>query len=421
MSKKKKGDFSYWDIDDQDQESMADAFFEFEQGSNNEIPQPPSEKDGFSELESLIQEDLLGSSNDTDQEDDPEILVNYNWEDDLDDDEDDDEISPEYVIPISFMTFPDLKRVTIEDSFAPTAFCYDSKFIMDTIINYDGYNDMNTTLDLIGKLTEYILVLKHPTAVYTHEEFYEKFKNVKSFSDVDFCFFKNDKYVFAYYVDPEDIGVMNEKVAELCDSYSDLLAFYISLAYACGRQDQVFYGDDDSYVLKYKTHIADNNEEFTKLFLMQEQTVITRDPEGFDYLCGIMNICDVKDVLQTGHGIIMKIADLNYDDPDEVDDDIEEDLDEDDSVEVKKEPSVTTESKPEEVQPKTIKPEEPSEALVADLDDDMEIDVDDEPEEDETVEKEPPKKVEEKVIRPVNPTSINEEDPMILPVLRKKG
>ena len=453
MGKKNKD--SYWGIDDA--QTAADAFFAFEKGEGDLLPgmekAPKKKKNKMKELDQVIADDLFGDqsegdnywdTDDTDQSFDTSDYVDYdsvitNDTDDynIDDDvhltidkfksTDEDELDASSLSLIGVDVFPSVKRVVVDDLYAPTAFCYSDEFILDTYINYDGYNDPTETAAMTSKIIERIIALKHPSAIFTHEQFAKEFGGVTSYSSVIFNFYKTDKYVFAYIVDAESFNDLNLAIEKECEQISDILDFYVSLAYAAGRSDQVFFYDNEEYVRKLFDHMTarDVQDMFVQLFKCDSQTVIGTDIGDFDYTCGVMKIEDHQSILDESAAIMLKVID-----EDEMKEEDDEDDNEGDEVILSDSESDITDKKPDEKvdnspslklesdSSEPVKPADEVENNTSD-DEDLELSIED-AEEVELPKKPEVKPIEQRTIKPVTPSD-NSDESMVIPVIRKGG
>ena len=453
MGKKNKD--SYWGIDDA--QSAADAFFAFEKGEGDLLPgmekAPKKKKNKMKELDQVIADDLFGDQTeadnywDTDQTFETSDYVDYDSLVNGSDEDDgtyedtllvterfpiskkDDEIDASSLSIIGIDVFSSVKRVVVDDLYAPTAFCYADEFILDTYIGYDGYNDPTATANMTSKIIERIIALKHPSAIFTHDEFTKAFAGVTSYSTVVFNFYKTDKYVFAYLVDAESFNDLNLAIEKECEQISDILDFYVSLAYAAGRSDQVFFYDNEEYIQKLYQHMTANEVQrlFVQIFKADSQTTIGNDGGDFDYTCGIMKIEDHQAILDDSATIMTKVIDEDElkedDDEDEGDEAILSDS-ESDITDKKSDENIDEISnwKFESDSPEPVKPVdevETDESDDEDIDEDIELSIDD-AEEVGLPKKPEVKPVEQRTIKPVTPSD-NSDESMVIPVIRKGG
>lgn len=224
---------------------------------------------------------------------------------------------------VSAIVLPELERVIIDDGIAPNSFqldtesCEELKFI-------DGTDDADCK-DLIELMLTYLITLKHPSAIYTQDEFLELFKNVKSYSDVAYNFFTCEDFVFCYRVNFESMGRMIEFIDGLKPSLNEKMMAYLSLAYTAGNHETVFLTGDDDYVVMMYESLYNAKETFAKGFLNDSSTVIVdEDAESFDALSKRLGCLDPVYFIQDRARDCLEVF-LNDNDPDDDDDDDDED------------------------------------------------------------------------------------------------
>lgn len=441
MSKKNRAD--YWG--NVDSEKAADDFFKFEK-DGTPIPVDYKKKNGIDELHELIGRDLDGRK-DRDEENTSEDYSYDGYTNYIPVDIDETKIRSisGSLAPIRVSICHGLRRILIDDRIAPVCFSYDEDCILDTFVDYPGYNDPDETATMVSRMIERIIATRYPSAIFTHEEFESAFKNVKGYSFVHFAFYKTDKYVFAYIVDEESFSDLNKLVEENCEEVSDMLDFFVSVVHFASSKHNSFPYYDKKHVEMYRKYIEDHtayNELFIQEFITDSQTYTNEDdPSDFDYLIGFLEIEDLNDLIEDTDKIIEMLVD-DEDDDDEADESniaaMEEIIQAAKDV-LKDAPAYDFEKSPiskpigiaepkERIQidipidpveakeenkevTEAVKSDDKKDELVADLDENMEIEVGDDPEPEK--EKEP----ETKTIKPVDINKVDES--MVIPVVRK--
>ena len=350
MGKKKKERESYWDIDDQ--QAAADAFFAFETGNGELfIKEDEIDANGIAgPLANLIGNDLANGRKAKDEEDSYVTPVTYVDTDSVYRDCDSEIDIPSYeeentISPIAdgssnvLVSSPELRmitasvfepvwRVLINDFIAPTAFAYGYEMECENLEKYAS--DPQEASNIISKIWEYIISLKHPTAIFTFDEFIKYFGKTNSYSTVDFVFFvdHNNERIYAYSVNAESISNVNRYANEfLSSSVLELIQFFVSLAYAAGRTDQVFFAENEGYVNNFENSEYNQKSLFTKVFLNHDNTVFFDDQEGdIDYICGHMAIKDIVELQGEVRELLTDIIDGEDDDDDDEPEEIKEEV-----------------------------------------------------------------------------------------------
>ena len=429
MGKKKKERESYWDIDDQ--QAAADAFFAFETGNGELfIKEDEIDANGIAgPLANLIGNDLANGRKVKGEEDSFVTQVTYVDTDSVYRDCDSEIDIPSYeeentISPIAdgssnvLVSSPELRmitasvfepvwRVLINDFIAPTAFAYGYEMECENLEKYAS--DPQEASNIISKIWEYIISLKHPTAIFTFDEFIKYFGKTNSYSTVDFVFFvdHNNERIYAYSVNAESISNVNRYANEfLSGSILELIQFFVSLAYAAGRTDQVFFAENEGYVNNFENSEYNQKSLFTKVFLNHDNTVFFDDQEGdIDYICGHMAIKDIVELQGEVRELLTDIIDGEDDDDDDEPEEIKEEV-----TEPVKEVTPVEENKDTtKEQEKVVEDEEePEEDITLTIEDSEEIEIP----------KEEPK-VEESKKSPETVTQVSESRTNTIKVVRK--
>lgn len=331
MAKKKKNRDSYWG-DLSDQQKAADEFYDYEK-TGKPIPEEEKVNDNIFEdgLENLIQSDLLRN---VQVEDDREYVDDdgnkqidvSDYLEQIENGELDDEITtavtvnetpnefthrvardtnaPDSVLPlinhrdVTFRVMPDIDRFIIDDGIAPTSFVRNELTEANFEYEFDNEStdDAEEAIDYVSDVMEYITTLKHPTAIYSHSEFLEKFADVKSYSEVQYMLLSDNDYVYAYIVDAESVSKLHAYIESETDGLNEEVEFYTALALAAGRNDQVFLLEDRNYVLKFKASSYNQSVSFEKMLKNDPQTALETDDAPITDVGVLFGILSVKDI-----------------------------------------------------------------------------------------------------------------------------
>lgn len=307
MSKKKSKKLSgnIWDLTPEEQQAQLAEFEEMEKGEVNVLSLIGDKHQGLDEnglsagLEALIVKDQrskdevrVGFDDEMDDEVNPEdFAFNKMKRDDnkdfemrcpLDDDVDDDdfwappiavrsssslkiESRPLYDMDLRLLLFApihELNRLIIDDGIAPTSISFDVATTEDIV----GSVDAQQAAEACSQLFNYILSLKHPTAIYEEKDFHNtdfwKFGCVKlnSYNKNRYFFMEDNGYVFCYYIDDTMVNELNKLISEkYSSSVNEILSIYMSMAYAVGTMHQAFFIEEEDYIEKLM-----NSEEFNQ-------------------------------------------------------------------------------------------------------------------------------------------------------------
>ena len=241
---------------------------------------------------------------------------------------------------VSFNTeAKDLYRIVVEDGIAPTSY----SLLMGIEQELDGTYDADDVYAKCETLFEYIISLKHPTAVYSAEEFLNSSKYnftrvaCDKYDSSKFKFISSNGYVLCYLVDDKSVITMKELFDESGYDDKDLLKIYVSLAYACGTVMQAFFIEDEWYINEFKGSKYNQKRLFHEIFVNDENTcILPDDTESIDddgvYVTNAEYLHkDARDIIETVTGEEY----FDSDDDDEEDDDFDyEDLPEEISQEI---------------------------------------------------------------------------------------
>lgn len=176
--------------------------------------------------------------------------------------------------PINFVYFQKYDRLVINDNIAPTSYSYIYGLNRDLNprAKYDIENmDASDLVDKIDQLIEYIITLKHPTAIWTKEDFYGsevlKTSSKGGYNDNRYRFFEVDNYVLGYYIDEDLLSDFYKSLDNYKTHDEDMLKTCISVAYACGNMNNAFFAEDVDYIQTlYEDDELNCDMEFEFLF-----------------------------------------------------------------------------------------------------------------------------------------------------------
>lgn len=190
--------------------------------------------------------------------------------------------------------------------------------------------------EICKTLLNYIMSLKHPTAIYEYNDFYSefwKFERVEddTYDENKYIFYSyNNKWVFAYLIDQDAMNNFHKFIADNnSSSIGEILAIYVSMGYAAGTLNQAFFADDNSYVEKLYNDATNNKKkEFHDIFINDESTALIPANKETSNDDGVLSF-DIEEVQKNGRRVISFLTGTPYADEDvEIspeDDDSEED------------------------------------------------------------------------------------------------
>lgn len=237
---------------------------------------------------------------------------------------------------VDFIVFNNLGRLTINDGIAPTSYSFPyglNRDLNPRIKNIDLENaDSSAISDMMGLLIDYIVTLKHPTALWTKDEF-EAIPNfrIKSKVGYDFSsykFFELDNYIAGYYVEKSSLNNLIDTFDDMNYTNEDIIKSLVSIAYACGNINNAFFDEDDDYLdVLYTNEFYNYKYEFENHFINDEMNAIANnDDENVER----PNVMSMKDTQIEARELIEELTHIPYfDDADDFDDDDEDDEDDD--------------------------------------------------------------------------------------------
>lgn len=308
MSKKvRKVTGSCWDFTTEDQEKMADDLYKLEKGdisimslvSGKKVPTLVNENGLTDELEDQIMKDMLSRASDSSYQDEsydeeePEISIPYDQiarvekvtaHNDVKVTHEKKEVEPTLVPQpqvqskkekpyrefkiIRNSVMDSLNRFIIDDGIVPTAVSFNTFSVEELAARVDADHAGAICTDIIN----YIITLKHPTAIYESEDFYSefwKFARVKNdeYDRSRYFFAQGNGYVFCWLLDVESMNDINKLIfSNYSDTIENALIAYIEMAYSAGTLNQAFFIDEPEYVKKFFKSDENKQKVFHQIF-----------------------------------------------------------------------------------------------------------------------------------------------------------
>lgn len=217
--------------------------------------------DGYSdEYEYDYQDEPQDYSN----SDEPEVSEGYSDDDEYDDDSDDDN---EFlnIRMIDYKNIYELNRFVVDDGISPTNFQMNHRDTNPNQISYDPEMGGGYIKDIL----EYIVSCKHPTAMYTIDEFngIDTFNSYVMYDKAMFNFFSVGNYVLAYVIDTasrEDM--LNYLTDKKGYNINELLTTLSEIAIDSSNTDTIFMVEDDEYLDMFYKSSWNAKNEFITLF-----------------------------------------------------------------------------------------------------------------------------------------------------------
>ena len=332
----KKKNKNIWDIDESMQQKIADSLFAMEKDKSVSSILDISSSDvaginenGFSSgLEDLIKSDMkFNPVKPWEEYPKEEIFAKENEIVELTSDISD-------IRSINFNLIPELNRIIIDDGVAPTSVSFDIAVAQELrpeftdAFKYDDeehseYN-IDTWEDFLIDILEYIISLKHPTAVYLKSEFtsnkyqFNRILNCANpYDGSKYTFLDTGMYILCYKTDPADFTVLYITLNSMSDVNN--LKTWITMAYAVGTLNQAFYVEDAKYIEAYRNSKYNNAEEFHNEVINDSLTKLDDTP----YDDGTTFEIESIEELQSRVRVAIATITNQYSDDDD-DDDIDE-------------------------------------------------------------------------------------------------
>lgn len=238
------------------------------------------------------------------------------------------------VIKIIYKNLIPINRIIVDDGIAPCGV----SLTVSSSLNMEDFNVDDCTKryeyddfeEFIRNFIVYTISLKHPTAIYTVDEFYSPkylFNNcLNKFNKDKFIFITVDNWILAYEVDNSSFKDLFTNMYNHYDEEEyaiiETTRQAVALAIAVSSLNQAFFIEEDYYIEALYKSDLNMKEEFSKHFINDTNTELTDDPDeeltGFD-------MYDAKSLQTSVRDMISIITGEDYyDDDDEEDDEDDE-------------------------------------------------------------------------------------------------
>lgn len=223
-----------------------------------------------------------------------------------------------------------LHRLIIDDGICPTVVSLDVAKSENIDHVYDAENAGNACVEL----SQYIMTLKHPSAIFEMEDFfntdYWKFGRVlrDDYNKNRYAFFSVGNYVLCYLIDTESINVFNQLInTNYSHTIEEILKIYLSLAYAAGTLHQAFWVEDDDYIKRiFNDKNLNKQSEFHDIFVSDLSTKLVPPHDSVDVDDGV-RLIPVEDLQINARDIMSDLSGNDYyDNYDDEDDEEEDDI-----------------------------------------------------------------------------------------------
>ena len=372
MSKKKKKIDNYWGCDiDNGQEDILKDFEDLEKGKIDSSEYRKSNETVFqNSLDAAIfkavydegdaVKNALEAMESCDprvsrDEDGPSIDIGYML-DEIENGEMDDTImnsvrvndpvgaqNDETLRGIKIKLIPELDRLIIDDGIAPSSFTLKFKCEQTDAMRYDDDNedDKEEIEETITDFLNFFIILKHPSAIYTIEEFKSltssesyDIKRFHVFKD-NYMLYKDNNFVYAYKINIDEFADLTKWVEHNSTSLNDILATYCSIAFALNRADQGFLIGAD-YVSSFINSNLNQKREFMNYLVSVEEADQSVDESiTFDEIDDMEEIHtkNIESLEIFYSDIVPDFDDDDDDDDDDIEIDDEDDAEADDAEE----------------------------------------------------------------------------------------
>ena len=309
-----------------------------------DILEPEDYDDYYEEEESSYEEDAVEPTVDPDVPVDlpvqkdvtpkmkPQMPFTFNADDD-DEEELEDESDDEDIYPVGITTdyLEDVNKFTVEDEWYPTVVC--PEWAMETNkLDQRALDTMDADHleDLMGELYDYIVMHKHPTAIYTEEEFIKKFAFVREIDHNKYKFFCQDGFIHCYVVEESFYSGFYSLGRDILHLSEKDLASYISLimgvADAVATVHNSFHNLNKNAVIDFKAALDDDdsnpNESFLAMIKNEDDDVVKmREPGEVATTKDIALVFNMTQIDSFEQRMSETILDLRALDPEEDEDD----------------------------------------------------------------------------------------------------
>lgn len=190
---------------------------------------------------------------------------------------------PKKLKGVEFNVIEELGRLTVSDAIVPVSLYIPT--IFNTIELMDGSMDADQLGDDMSLIFHYIISCKHPTAIFTPEEFFGFMKDVESYNDAKYIFMSlEDELILAYKVEGRE-EANDYLFSTMHYAPEDVLKCFVSLAYMAGTVHSAFFVEESDYIEAFVNSKYNLIEEFVEDFKSDEETIIDeKDDEKVDVI-----------------------------------------------------------------------------------------------------------------------------------------
>ena len=241
---------------------------------------------------------------------------------------------------IKIKLIPELDRLIIDDGIAPSSFTLKFKCEQTDAMRYVD-DDKEEIEETITDFLNFFIILKHPSAIYTIEEFKSltssesyDIKRFHVFKD-NYMLYKDNNFVYAYKINIEEFADLTKWVEHNSTSLNDILATYCSIAFALNRADQGFLIGAD-YVSSFINSNLNQKREFMNYLVSVEEADQSVDESiTFDEIDDMEEIHtkNIESLEIFYSDIVPDFDDDDDDDDDDIEIDDEDDAEADDAEE----------------------------------------------------------------------------------------
>lgn len=190
---------------------------------------------------------------------------------------------PKKLKGVEFKVLEDLGRLTITDAVVPVSLYVPT--ILNTIEIVDGPMDDDQLGDDMSLIFHYIISCKHPTAIFTPEEFFGFMEDVESYNDAKYIFMSlEDELILAYKVEGRE-EVNDYLFSTLQYAPEDVLRCFVAIAYMSGTVHSAFFVEESEYIEVFVNSNYNLIDEFVEDFKSDTDTIIgEKDDEKVDVI-----------------------------------------------------------------------------------------------------------------------------------------
>lgn len=234
----------------------------------------------------------------------------------------------------------DLFKVNVLDGIAPFTINTKRADSSDIINIYD----VSDAADKITAMTDYLISMKYPYAIFDAEELLndDKVKSVCEANFDKFRFYSYGDYVFCYIVDDDSFDKFNDDMDSFDFDTDDFLRYYVSLCYEVNNPNVAFNAESKYDVTDFTNSDMNLCDSFIDAFVNDSKTIIDENDEDAGIEDQIISIESIHTIVRamissmTGEYTKSPLDeeedeefDLSFDENDDTDDDDTEETSDD--------------------------------------------------------------------------------------------